>query len=81
MPHGTEQEKANHRAIISHRCKLSARLQRRHVTDTYVKAYLFDGERKIEKRKTAVVDQCCNPVFRQAAKYLASDARDVKTTS
>ena len=45
-------------------------------SDTYVKAYLFDGERRIEKRKTAVVDQSCEPVFRQAAKFLASDARD-----
>ena len=64
-----------------HRSKLSPTLQRWYITDTYVKAYLFDGERRIEKRKTAVVDQCCNPVFRQAAKFLASDAREIMTTS
>ena len=46
-----------------------------------MKAYLFDGERRVEKRRTAVVDQSCDPVFRQAAKFLASDARHVLTMS
>ncbi len=45
------------------------------LADTYTKVYLCDGDRRFHKRKTAAAMQSCNPVYRQAVKYLACDAR------
>ncbi|XP_063920255.1 regulating synaptic membrane exocytosis protein 1 isoform X3 [Zophobas morio] len=41
--------------------------------DTYVKCYLRDGERWLQKKKTRVVRHSCEPLFRQTLKYQACD--------
>lgn len=41
--------------------------------DTYVKCYLRDGERWLQKKKTRVARHNCEPQFRQSLKYQASD--------
>ncbi|KAK6645635.1 hypothetical protein RUM43_001915 [Polyplax serrata] len=41
--------------------------------DTYIKTYLKDNDRSLQKRKTKVVSHSCNPVFRQTLKYSACD--------
>ncbi|XP_054286465.1 regulating synaptic membrane exocytosis protein 1-like isoform X1 [Macrosteles quadrilineatus] len=41
--------------------------------DTYVKTYLRDGERWLQKRKTRVVRHSCEPQFRQTLRYSACD--------
>ncbi|XP_071057526.1 regulating synaptic membrane exocytosis protein 2 isoform X2 [Onthophagus taurus] len=51
----------------------------RHITpretppDTYVKCYLRDGERWLQKKKTRVMRHSCEPQFRQTLKYQACD--------
>lgn len=42
-------------------------------SDTYIKTYLKDNDRSLQKRKTKVVSHSCNPVFRQTLKYSACD--------
>ncbi|XP_076230361.1 regulating synaptic membrane exocytosis protein fife isoform X2 [Nomia melanderi] len=42
--------------------------------DTYVKTYLRDGDRWIQKRKTRVVRHKRNPEYRQTIKYNSCDA-------
>ncbi|XP_047349720.1 regulating synaptic membrane exocytosis protein 1 isoform X4 [Vespa velutina] len=42
--------------------------------DTYVKTYLRDGERWLQKRKTRVVRHTRNPQYRQTLKYNSCDA-------
>ncbi|KAL3285262.1 hypothetical protein HHI36_019372 [Cryptolaemus montrouzieri] len=41
--------------------------------DTYVKCYLRDGERWLQKKKTRVVKHSCEPHFKQTLKYQACD--------
>lgn len=41
--------------------------------DTYVKCYLRDGERWLQKKKTRVYRHSCEPQFRQTLKYQACD--------
>lgn len=41
--------------------------------DTYVKTYLRDGERWLQKRKTRVVRHSVEPDFRQTLRYSACD--------
>ncbi|XP_031346559.1 regulating synaptic membrane exocytosis protein 1 isoform X2 [Photinus pyralis] len=41
--------------------------------DTYVKCYLRDGERWLQKKKTRVVKHTCEPHFKQTLKYQACD--------
>ncbi|CAN7938577.1 unnamed protein product [Ixodes hexagonus] len=41
--------------------------------DTYVKTYLKEGERQMQKRKTRVVRHSCEPQYRQTLKYTAAD--------
>ncbi|XP_052129416.1 regulating synaptic membrane exocytosis protein 1 isoform X2 [Frankliniella occidentalis] len=41
--------------------------------DTYVKTYLRDGERRLQKRKTRVVRRSCNPQYQQTLRYSACD--------
>lgn len=41
--------------------------------DTYVKCYLRDGERWLQKKKTRVARHSCEPQFRQTLKYPAAD--------
>ncbi|XP_048525031.1 regulating synaptic membrane exocytosis protein 1 [Dendroctonus ponderosae] len=41
--------------------------------DTYVKCYLRDGERWLQKKKTRVCRHSCEPQFRQTLKYQACD--------
>lgn len=41
--------------------------------DTYVKTYLRDGERWLQKRKTRVVRHTNEPDFRQTLRYSACD--------
>ncbi|XP_072394945.1 regulating synaptic membrane exocytosis protein 2-like [Diabrotica undecimpunctata] len=41
--------------------------------DTYVKCYLRDGDRWLQKKKTRVVKHSCEPQFRQTLKYQACD--------
>ncbi|XP_034250276.1 regulating synaptic membrane exocytosis protein 1 [Thrips palmi] len=41
--------------------------------DTYVKTYLRDGERNLQKRKTRVVRRSCNPQYQQTLRYSACD--------
>ncbi|KAL1516962.1 hypothetical protein ABEB36_000789 [Hypothenemus hampei] len=41
--------------------------------DTYVKCYLRDGERWLQKKKTRVSRHSCEPQFRQTLKYQACD--------
>ncbi|XP_066260247.1 regulating synaptic membrane exocytosis protein 2 isoform X2 [Euwallacea similis] len=41
--------------------------------DTYVKCYLRDGERWLQKKKTRVSRHSCDPLFRQTLKYQACD--------
>lgn len=41
--------------------------------DTYVKCYLRDGERWLQKKKTRVARHSCEPQFRQTLKYQACD--------
>lgn len=41
--------------------------------DTYVKCYLRDGDRWLQKKKTRVVRHSCEPQFRQTLKYQACD--------
>ncbi|KAF5277056.1 hypothetical protein FQA39_LY06294 [Lamprigera yunnana] len=41
--------------------------------DTYVKCYLRDGERWLQKKKTRVVKHSCEPQFKQTLKYQACD--------
>ncbi|XP_026667460.1 regulating synaptic membrane exocytosis protein 2 [Ceratina calcarata] len=42
--------------------------------DTYVKTYLRDGERWLQKRKTRVIRHSRNPQYRQTIKYNSCDA-------
>lgn len=42
--------------------------------DTYVKCYLRDGDRWLQKKKTRVVKHSCEPQFKQTLKYQACDA-------
>ncbi|XP_014478309.1 PREDICTED: regulating synaptic membrane exocytosis protein 1 isoform X2 [Dinoponera quadriceps] len=42
--------------------------------DTYVKTYLRDGERWLQKRKTRVIRHSKNPQYRQTLKYGSCDA-------
>ncbi|KAG9438155.1 regulating synaptic membrane exocytosis protein 1 isoform X1 [Apis mellifera carnica] len=42
--------------------------------DTYVKTYLRDGDRWLQKRKTRVVRHSRNPQYRQTIKYSSCDA-------
>lgn len=42
--------------------------------DTYVKTYLRDGERWLQKRKTRVMRRSKNPQYRQTIKYNSCDA-------
>ncbi|XP_057665301.1 regulating synaptic membrane exocytosis protein 1 [Diorhabda carinulata] len=41
--------------------------------DTYVKCYLRDGDRWLQKKKTRVIKHSCEPQFRQTLKYQACD--------
>lgn len=41
--------------------------------DTYVKTYLREGERWLQKRKTRVVRRSNEPQFRQTLRYAACD--------
>ncbi|XP_030750025.1 regulating synaptic membrane exocytosis protein 1 [Sitophilus oryzae] len=41
--------------------------------DTYVKCYLRDGEKWLQKKKTRVCRHSCEPQFRQTLKYQACD--------
>ncbi|CAH0546246.1 unnamed protein product, partial [Brassicogethes aeneus] len=41
--------------------------------DTYVKCYLRDGDRWLQKKKTRVVRHSCEPQFRQTLRYQACD--------
>ncbi|BET03056.1 Hypothetical protein NTJ_15874 [Nesidiocoris tenuis] len=41
--------------------------------DTYVKTYLRDGDRWLQKRKTRVIRRCSEPQFRQTLRYAACD--------
>nr|XP_018901825.1 PREDICTED: regulating synaptic membrane exocytosis protein 1 isoform X2 [Bemisia tabaci] len=41
--------------------------------DTYVKTYLRDNDRWLQKRKTRVVRHSCEPQYRQTLKYSACD--------
>lgn len=41
-------------------------------TDTYVKTYLREGNRKTNKKKSRIVNSCCEPHFRQTLKYDAT---------
>ncbi|XP_063222344.1 regulating synaptic membrane exocytosis protein 2 [Bacillus rossius redtenbacheri] len=41
--------------------------------DTYVKTYLRDGDRWLQKRKTRVARHSCEPQFRQTLRYSACD--------
>ncbi|XP_076262722.1 regulating synaptic membrane exocytosis protein fife isoform X2 [Rhynchophorus ferrugineus] len=41
--------------------------------DTYVKCYLRDGDRWLQKKKTRVCRHSCEPQFRQTLKYQACD--------
>ncbi|GJQ87408.1 hypothetical protein Trydic_g14552 [Trypoxylus dichotomus] len=41
--------------------------------DTYVKCYLRDGDRWLQKKKTRVARHSCEPQFRQTLKYQACD--------
>ncbi|KAL1128976.1 hypothetical protein AAG570_013510 [Ranatra chinensis] len=41
--------------------------------DTYVKTYLREGERWLQKRKTRVVRHSCEPQFQQTLRYAACD--------
>ncbi|CAN7942530.1 unnamed protein product [Ixodes pacificus] len=41
--------------------------------DTYVKTYLKEGDRQMQKRKTRVVRHACEPQYRQTLKYTAAD--------
>lgn len=41
--------------------------------DTYVKCYLRDGEKWLQKKKTRVARHSCEPQFRQTLKYQACD--------
>lgn len=43
------------------------------VSDTYIKTYLKDNDRSLQKRKTKVVSHSANPVFHQTLKYSACD--------
>lgn len=43
-------------------------------TDTYVKTYLRDGDRWLQKRKTRVIRHSRNPQYRQTIKYSSCDA-------
>ncbi|CAG9856212.1 unnamed protein product [Phyllotreta striolata] len=42
--------------------------------DTYVKCYLRDGDRWLQKKKTRVAKHSCEPQFRQTLRYQACDA-------
>ncbi|CAK9800701.1 Regulating synaptic membrane exocytosis protein 2 [Anthophora plagiata] len=42
--------------------------------DTYVKTYLRDGDRWLQKRKTRVIRHSRNPQYRQTIKYSSCDA-------
>ena len=42
-------------------------------TDTYVKTYLRDGDRWLQKRKTRVVRHSSDPEYRQTLRYSACD--------
>lgn len=42
-------------------------------TDTYVKTYLRDGDRWLQKRKTRVVRHSNDPQYRQTLRYSACD--------
>ncbi|KAK2576804.1 hypothetical protein KPH14_005440 [Odynerus spinipes] len=42
--------------------------------DTYVKTYLRDGDKWLQKRKTRVVRHSRNPQYRQTLKYSSCDA-------
>ncbi|XP_034194191.1 regulating synaptic membrane exocytosis protein fife isoform X2 [Osmia lignaria lignaria] len=42
--------------------------------DTYVKTYLRDGDRWLQKRKTRVIRHSRNPQYRQTLKYSSCDA-------
>ncbi|XP_025603106.2 regulating synaptic membrane exocytosis protein 1 isoform X2 [Athalia rosae] len=44
--------------------------------DTYVKTYLRDGERWLQKRKTRVVRHSREPQYRQTLKYGSCDAKE-----
>ncbi|XP_070557096.1 regulating synaptic membrane exocytosis protein 2-like isoform X2 [Ptychodera flava] len=41
--------------------------------DTYVKTYLVEGNRRIQKKKTRVVKQSLDPAYRQMIRYSACD--------
>ncbi|XP_077990833.1 regulating synaptic membrane exocytosis protein 2-like [Glandiceps talaboti] len=41
--------------------------------DTYVKTYLVEGNRRIQKKKTRVVKQSIEPAYRQMIRYSACD--------
>ncbi|XP_076372837.1 uncharacterized protein LOC143257680 [Tachypleus tridentatus] len=41
--------------------------------DTYIKTYLKEGQRQLQKRKTRVVRSTSNPQYRQTLKYSTSD--------
>ncbi|GLH07357.1 Synaptotagmin 1 [Gryllus bimaculatus] len=45
----------------------------RQLVDTYVKTYLREGERWLQKRKTRVVRHNLEPQFKQTLRYNASD--------
>ena len=42
--------------------------------DTYVKTYLKEGDRRIQKRKTRVARHSQEPKYNQTLRYAASDA-------
>lgn len=44
-----------------------------HRADTYVKTYLRDGDRLLQKRKTRVIRHSRNPQYRQTIKYSRCD--------
>ncbi|XP_022258641.1 protein piccolo-like [Limulus polyphemus] len=57
------------RVICARQLKLNAAGQ---PPDTYVKTYLKEGERQMQKRKTRVVRHSSEPQYRQTLKYNAS---------
>ncbi|XP_044762020.1 regulating synaptic membrane exocytosis protein 1 isoform X2 [Coccinella septempunctata] len=46
---------------------------RESLPDTYVKCYLRDGEKWLQKKKTRVIRHSCRPRFKQTLKYHAVD--------
>ena len=46
------------------------------VADTYVKTYLKEGDRKIQKKKTRVIRQSTTPNYYQTIRYALHDITD-----